>query len=284
MKVSAYVPYHNAGCIVAEAVQSILDQTSPVAEVFIVDDGSVDQPINLTAKIVRMSSHSGRGAARAQAMAEAEHQLVLACDATLRLDRSFLQSALPWFVEAKVGATFGWVKDAAPSTVAHRWRARHLFKSDISKNASRKADLAAGCFVVRKSAVEQVGGFNRSLVEGEDFDLGKRLLIAGFDVVFDPALFAYSYAENSVWEVLERYTRWNTPHGMGVRDYLKQINYALKVMVAADLRARDFLGACISLLSPHYQFWRSIVRPAARSLEGPSPRSVAHGDARPPQT
>jgi len=255
MKVSAYVPYYNAGSIVAEAVQSILDQTSPVAEVFIIDDGSVDEPISINApKVVRIS-HSGRGATRARAMAEAEHELVLACDATLRLDRHFLQSALSWFAEAKVGATFGWVKDAAPSTVAHRWRARHLYKSDIPKNASRKADLAAGCFVVRKSAVEQVGGFDPSLVAGEDFDLGKRLLIAGFDVVFDPALFAYSYAENSVWEVLERYTRWNIRGRMGVRDYLKQINYALKVMVAADLRARDFLGACISLLSPHYQFW-----------------------------
>jgi hypothetical protein len=73
--------------------------------------------------------------------------------------------------------------------------------------------------------------------------------------VFDPRLFARSVAENGVLELLERYARWNTPDGMGVRAYLRQINYALKVMVTADLRAGDIPAACISLLCPHYQFW-----------------------------
>jgi glycosyltransferase involved in cell wall biosynthesis len=256
MKVSAYVPCYNAGSTVSEAVRSILEQTSPVEEVFVVDDGSADGPDSVNAlKVVKISSNSGRGAARARAMAEAKYELVLGCDATLRLDRNFLERALPWFENPKVAAVFGWVNEAALSTAANRWRGRHLYKSDIPKSISREANLAAGCFVVRKSLVEQIGGFNPSLAAGEDFDLGQRLLNAGFDVVFDPALFACSYLENSLWEVLERYARWNSPDGMGLRDYLRQMNYAFKVMVPADLRAKDLPGAFISLLSPHYQFW-----------------------------
>ena len=77
----------------------------------------------------------------------------------------------------------------------------------------------------------------------------------GYLVVFDPELFACSVATDSVRQVLERYARWNTPEGMGIRDYLRQVNYALKVMVAADLEARNVVAACISLLCPHYQFW-----------------------------
>jgi Glycosyl transferase family 21 len=115
--------------------------------------------------------------------------------------------------------------------------------------------LASGCLVVRRSAVEHVGGFNAALRSGEDADLGQRLREAGYSVVFDPDLFAYSVADNTVREVLERYARWNTPEGMGIQDYLRQINYALKVMTAADLKAGDIPAAGISLLCPHYQFW-----------------------------
>jgi hypothetical protein len=115
--------------------------------------------------------------------------------------------------------------------------------------------LAAGCFVVRRLAVEIVGGFNAALRSGEDADLGRRLRGAGYSVVFDPSLFARSVAGNGVLEVLERYARWNTPHRMGIRDYVRQINYALKVMAAADFKAGDIPAACISLLCPHYQFW-----------------------------
>jgi glycosyltransferase involved in cell wall biosynthesis len=258
MKVSAYVPAYNAGATINEAVRSIFDQTVPAAEVLVLDDGSTEElPPQPGVKLMRSIINRGRGATRALAMEQAQQELVLGCDATLRLDRNFIERALPWFNDVKVAAVFGWVKEEASSKAANRWRGRHLFKSDIPKEISRRAALAGGCFIVRKAAVEQVGGFDTSLVAGEDFDLGQRLLNAGFDVVFDPALFARSLAENSVWEVLERYARWNTRKKMGVRDYLRQVNYTVKVMVVADLRARDFPAACISLLSPHYQFWRS---------------------------
>jgi glycosyltransferase involved in cell wall biosynthesis len=256
MKVSAYVPCYNAGATVQDAVRSILDQTTPVAEVFVLDDGSIEELPDLAGvRLIRSAVNRGRGATRALAMAQAQQELVLGCDATLRLDSHFVERALPWFDDDQVGAVFGWVKEQAPSTAAHRWRGRHLFKSDMPKHCSRKADLAAGCFVVRKSIIEQVGGFNPSLPAHEDFELGQRLLTAGFDVVFDPALLAFSLFKNSVWEVLDRYARWNTPNGMGVRDYLRQMNYAFKVMAMADLRAKDPVSVPISLLSPHYQFW-----------------------------
>jgi glycosyltransferase involved in cell wall biosynthesis len=256
MKVSACIPCYDARATILAAVQSIRDQTVPAVEIFVIDDGSTDGSGDVSgARVIRLDSNQGRGAARARAMVEAQHELVLGCDATLILDRYFLEKALPWFQSERVAAVFGWIKEAAKPTPANRWRGRHLFQSQLAKEESHFACLATYCFVVRKSAAQQVGGFNPTRRAGEDADLGQRLLGAGFDVVFDPALFACSHSENSVWEVLERYARWNAPRGMGVRDYLRQINYVLKVMVAADLRAKDFPGACISLLSPHYQFW-----------------------------
>lgn len=255
-KVSAYVPCYNEWAAIRPAVESILDQVTPAAEVFVLDDGSTDDSGQIGGvRVVRLECNQGRGAARARAMQEARFELVLGCDASLMLDRYFLSSALPWFDDECVAAVFGWIKEAGSATVANRWRGRHLFRSDLLRTVSRDAALASGCFVVRKSAVESVGGFNATLRHGEDGDLGRRLRDAGYSVVFDPSLFACSVGSNTVCEVLERYTRWNTPDGMGMRDYLRQLNYALKVMVAADLKAGDAAAALVSLLCPHYQFW-----------------------------
>lgn len=255
-KVSAYVPCYNERSAIRAAVESILDQVTPAGEVFVLDDGSRDGSGQIgDVRIVRLEVNQGRGVARARAMKEARFELVLGCDASLVLDREFLSRALPWFDDDRVAAVFGWIKEGGSATVANRWRGRHLFRSDLIRTVSRDATLASGCFVVRKSAVESVGGFDPTLRYGEDADLGRRLRNAGYTVLFDPRLFACSIAGNTVWEVLERYARWNTPDGMGIWDYLRQINYALKVMAAADLQAGDAPAACISLLCPHYQFW-----------------------------
>ena len=102
--------------------------------------------------------------------------------------------------------------------------------------------------------VRHIGGFNAALRGGEDADLGQRLLRSGFDVVFDPKLFSTTFANNSSLDVLERYARWNSLERMSLCNYMRQICYALKVMVPIDLKAKDPLAAVISLLAPHYQF------------------------------
>jgi GT2 family glycosyltransferase len=234
----------------------VLEQSRPLQEVFIVDDGSTESMPELPGvRVVRLGTNQGRGAARARAMQEAKFELVLACDASLRLDRNFLSLALPWFEEEKVAGVFGWVKEADLSSASNRWRGRHLFRSDMTQTLSREKTLASGCFIVRRSSAETIGGFNPALRFGEDADFGNRLRAAGYTVIFDPKLYAASLVVNGVFGVLERYARWNSPNRFGLRDYMRQISYSLKVMVAADLKAGDFPAALISLLCPHYQFW-----------------------------
>ena len=255
MKISAYVPCYNARATIREAVQSILHQSVPISEVFVIDDcssdGSGDQA---GVPVIRFDTNAGRGAARAKAMFRAEFELVLACDATMTLDRRFLEFALPWFKYERVAAVFGWVKDLAGGTAANRWRARHLFRSHLPRKVTHSASFTTTCSVVRKSMVRHIGGFNAALRGGEDADLGQRLLRSGFDVVFDPKLFSTTFANNSSLDVLERYARWNSLERMSLCNYMRQICYALKVMVPIDLKAKDPLAAVISLLAPHYQF------------------------------
>jgi glycosyltransferase involved in cell wall biosynthesis len=268
MRVSAYVPCYNASATIRDAVKSILDQTVPLDEVFVVDDGSTDGSAEIPGvRVVRIERNQGRGTTRARAMQEAKSDLVLGCDASLKLSPSFLENALHWFKQDRVAAVFGEVRDESVALLGNRWRNRHIFRTNRVRRVQHFSSLLTGCSIVRKSAAEAVGGFNPELLAAEDADLGDRLLRAGFDIVSDPELWASTAKNESVWEVLERYARWNRSDKFGVCDYLRQIVFSVKVMAPEDLRANDSPAVFLSLLSPHYQLWYSRIR-SKRGLTG----------------
>lgn len=268
MKTSAYIPaFNNRGSVVA-TIASIRAQSHPVDELFVMDDGSCDGTADVAAaegvRVVRLNQNQGRGAARARAMVEAAHEYVLCCDAAKSLDPDFLKNALPWFDDPRLAAVFGCIVQPPPRNGVERWRGRHLFAT-VPGGISRAASLATGGALMRASAVRGVGNFDSRLKYGEDIELGKRLLAADFDVVCDPKLKVISGAPNSLPQVLERYWRWNSaPHGrMGLRAYLRQISYSMKVMARKDLAEGDVPAALISLLSPHYQLLKSCQKEAS---------------------
>jgi glycosyltransferase involved in cell wall biosynthesis len=263
---SAYIPCYNAEATIRRAVASVLAQTMKPAEVFVVDDGSTDGSIDairdLDVQIVSLPRNLGRGEARARAMSEAKHDLVLCCDATNVLEPAFVEKALPWFAEPQVAAVFGRITQAPSTNVAERWRGRHLFKTDVAAQPVRRMSLCTWGTLVRGSALRSVGGFDRRFRHSEDGELGNRLLASNLDVVYDPALTVTSIAPNTLGQVLERHWRWyaGPKEHVSWRGYLSNISYSIKTMASTDLRAHDPLSALVSLSSPHYEFWRSLWR------------------------
>lgn len=264
--VSAYVPSFNNAVSVVQALSSLQTQIGHVVELYLVDDASSDSSLDLARQmqipVVALEQNMGRGAVRAVAIDLAKNDFVLSCDATNKLPVDFLQQALSWFDDPQVAAVFGRIWDERELTLADRWRGRHLFRVKEPMAVRHGALLSTYGCVIRRSAVLEVGNFDRSLRHSEDADLGRRLLAAGFDVVFDPSLLVVSGVSNSLGQVLERYWRWyaGPEETMNVSGYMRQIWYSLKVMAGRDLQDGDLLSLLISLFSPHYQFWRSWAR------------------------
>jgi glycosyltransferase involved in cell wall biosynthesis len=261
--VSAYVPCFNNETTVRRAVESLLSQTTPPAELLVVDDGSSDRSMDvlrgLPVRVIRHERNLGRGAVRACAMREVAHDVVACCDATNVLEPDFISRGLRWLEDERVAAVFGRITQPPPRTAAERWRGRHLFKLDAPHAVRHGASLSTFGTLVRASAVRAAGGFDPRLRHTEDGDLGTRLRAGGLDVVYDPRLTVTSIARNSVSDVLERYWRWYAGRDEAVtwRGYWKNVGYSVRGMAAADLRAGDPSSAVISLVSPHYQYWRS---------------------------
>jgi len=263
MNISAYIPCYNARRTLADAIRSIQQQSIPVAELFVLDDGSADDSAEVArqagAVTLRDPINHGRGAARAKAMIHAANDFVLACDAGVALAPDFLQRALAHMQDPSVAAVFGRVVQPPATNAVERWRGRHLFKCNAPKEISHHAALATGGVLLRRQAVLEVGNFDAALREREDVELGSRLTDAGWDVICDPSLEVQALEHHSLDRLLERYARWNVDpqNPPSWTDYLRLVGYSLKVMVHADLAARDPASACISLITPHYLFWSS---------------------------
>lgn len=257
MKYTVVIPAYQAAATLPAVIAAW--RASTPESILVIDDGSTDESAQVAersgAKVIGASQNEGRGAVRARGLRETDAPFVLMCDAALIPTEDFVPRALAHFSEAKVAAVFAHATQQAPRSFVDRWRGRHLFKSGPPQ-FNRRALLATGLCVLRREAVEQAGGFDPKLRSGEDADLGRRLLAAGWEVIADPALRATSLQRESARALLARYARWNSPQGIRGRAWLRQLAYAIKVMVREDLRAGDPLAALLSLAAPFYQLRR----------------------------
>ena len=98
MRISAYIPCYNGAATLRFAIEGMKTQERPVDELFVVDNGSADDSARVAEKagvrVVRLDRCLGRGAARARAMAEARHPLVVSCDSAIVLPPDFVAKAV----------------------------------------------------------------------------------------------------------------------------------------------------------------------------------------------
>jgi glycosyltransferase involved in cell wall biosynthesis len=260
-RVSAYIPCYNNGTNIKSAIASLRRQSRPPDEVFVVDDGSNDNSIEQAqaagAAVIRVEKNSGRGAVRALAMQNATHELVLCVDASKELSPDFLERALPWFEDSKVAAVWG-ASEKEGTKLPERWMIRHMLPNCSFKNVVHRTFLSTAGAVLRKSSVMQVGNFNPSFRHREDLDLSDRLLAADCDVVYDPTLKVKLLSTESIGTVLERDWRWHCwPGKIDLRTYWIHTKRSFSQRLPRDLAARDLSAAGLTLIAPHFYFFKS---------------------------
>ena len=257
--VSAYIPCFNNATTIALAVEAVQKQNHPVDDLFVVDDGSTDDSAAVVeamgVKVIRIGANLGRGNARATAMEAARHEFVLCGDATNRLSPDFVRVGLKWFDDERTLAVYGRCYDRNARTIVDRWRARHLYKQDIPEVPNPRGNFSTYGAIVRKSAILQAGNYDRRLRHGEDYDLGCRMLKLG-NVVADPTLEIQPVVHNTLFQVMERFARWNRA-GLEVYDlheFIESHIVAWRILIPRDLAQGDLPGAVISATLPYFCF------------------------------
>tara|TARA_B100001248_G_scaffold220746_1_gene176669 strand:- start:116073 stop:116879 length:807 start_codon:yes stop_codon:yes gene_type:complete len=262
--VSAYIPCYNNQETIERAIRSIQAQTVPVDELFVIDDGSTDKTVALIeamgVTLLRNEKNLGRGATRARAIEHAKHEFIFGSDATLEMPKDFLEKAIPHFEKPQTAAVFGGIREACMETATQRWTARHLYKQHLPQSINPKAFMNTCGLLLRKSYTLEAGNFNPQLKHNEDGELGQKFLDKGYDVVRDPNIYIKSYVKDTVFQLLRRYYRWNLgadPH-MSLKDYFHKITYCYGALLPQDIAEGDLGAAGITLLCPHYLFWKQL--------------------------
>ena len=202
LDISVVIPTYNRAALVCEAFHSVLAQTHPPVEILVVDDGSTDDTRSMLEAFgsqLRMlrQEHRGVAAARNLGIAAARSGWIAFLDsddlwAPDHLDRLAAildaDSSLSWccsnayFQREPSGALY----PATPSQSLHRagYKDNH-FDCFYSASAAGVTFHTPG-FVLSASLIQNVGGFDETLVHGEDLDLWWRIARSEPAVGFDP--------------------------------------------------------------------------------------------------
>jgi glycosyltransferase involved in cell wall biosynthesis len=206
-KVSVIIPCYNLGVYLDEAVESVLRQTHQDFEIVIVNDGSTDPRTNaLLANYDRprtrvlSTANQGLSAARNYGIQRSTGPYICALDADDRLDPTCLARSVR-------------LLDSDPSlSFASHWV--RTFGDEEREWKPMECDLVAlldrntinGAALVRRAAVEAMGGFDEGMRDGcEDWDLWLRMVERGLrGTIIPEVLFFYRRRADSMSRAMLR--------------------------------------------------------------------------------
>lgn len=187
ISLSIVVPAFNAESFLGRALHSLLRQQLPVTEIVVVDDGSCDRTADVArsfggiVKLVQQGNR-GPGAARNRGIEACSGELIgfLDADDELLPDMtSLLAAALRRFPTAAVASgghlheTGGMYRRRSAGRLTPRDGSTLI--TDFFDVARRHHIVVVGTVLVRRDALQKVGGFREDIRFGEDLDLWARL-------------------------------------------------------------------------------------------------------------
>jgi len=238
MTVTVLIPNWNGGCRIATLVKQLAEQSYPIAEVVVADDGSSDGSEGAAesagARVVRLGAHKGFAPVVNRGIAECRSELIAVINNDVTLERRWLeklveQTALPgiWFATGRtLSALDRSMIDGAFDAVSRAgmpWRCgagRPDGPLWAQEQTIGMTSFTAAVF--RKELFEQVGPLDERFESYlEDVDFGLRCASKGYTGRYVPEALAYhigsatlgawhpgtvrQMARNQLWLVAKHY-------------------------------------------------------------------------------
>ena len=212
LSVIALIPVYNSGKFIKKSLDLVLEQSYPVKEVYVIDDGGKDNTVEITEKIAKSSKkikvhilkrpHTGmRGNMLNDVIKTISCDLIWIVEADAYHDKDFLKKSVKDFSDPKVGGVIGKEYPMDVKTFLDRCR---LIEFDY-KYKNYKPYTA---WVIRKKALEKSGGFSENTWLFDDVLLGNDLKKAGYKIVFEPESKRYHFQKTSIKALLRQRYFW----------------------------------------------------------------------------
>lgn len=215
--VSVIIPCYNADRFVGQAIQSILDQTFQDFEIIVVDDGSTDQTPQIVQNFNDPRLHylhqenQGPAAARNTGIAAATGEYIAPLDA----DDLALPHRLAEELEilekdpalSVVGSGYTWIDEEGQELpwVAHSWQKYPELNN--FRDWLFDCPVVPSATMFRRSAWQDVDGFDNALIGPEDWNFWMRLSLQGHRMTWHRNVVClYRHRPDSLSEDAERMT------------------------------------------------------------------------------
>ncbi|MCC7394933.1 MAG: glycosyltransferase family 2 protein [Sphingomonadaceae bacterium] len=172
-RISIILPCHNGAAFIADALDSVLDQSRPADEIIVVDDGSADASAEICLsygsriRLIRQS-RQGAGAARNVGVWASSGDIIGFLDADDSWPPDSVAMRLGQMAATGADIVFGQVRQC-----------RDKVGVAAPRIGPDMAGRLAGTMLVRRAIFEHVGGFDPSLPSGEVIEWTARAADAG---------------------------------------------------------------------------------------------------------
>jgi cellulose synthase/poly-beta-1,6-N-acetylglucosamine synthase-like glycosyltransferase len=200
-KVSIIVASRNSAETIGDCLKALFEQDYPrdAVEVIVVDGCSTDATVQTAekfpAKVLSMPLNAA--AAYNHAMKIANHEILGFVDADAKVEKEWLKKLVPHLADPKVAGVSGSIETWNPE---NPW-ARSIgydIKNRYSRIGKYTGRVATMNLLLRKSVLEEAGGFDPNLPTAYDADLGFRITCRGYKIAYEPNAKCYHFHRQTV--------------------------------------------------------------------------------------
>jgi len=211
--ISVVIPTYNSEKTLAKCLESIKNQTYKNVEVIIVDKNSTDRTVEIAKQFdckVYIINAKERSEQVNYGVRKAKGKYIYRVDSDFIVEPKVIEEAVRRCENESYAAIC--VHNTSDPTVSF-WSKVRKFERDCYKND--ELNVAARFF--KKEVFEAIGGFNESLVAGEDYDFHNRLLEKGIKVGRIQAQEIHIGEPKSLWEIARKHYYY----GKTIEEFIK---------------------------------------------------------------
>lgn len=245
-KVSLYIPCFNAEKTIRECLNSVINQTYPIDEILVIDDGCQDKTADIISKypvrVIRHDKNKGLAASRNTAFEEARNEFIASLDADCFAEPDWLKVLMSCFLDDDIAGAGGILVENYTVNIADKWRAVHMSQYWGEEIITNPPFLYGSNTVLRKDAVEKVGMYNQwNRSNYEDLDLSTRIMEEGGRLIYNPKAIVKHLRQDTVMSVLKAYWKWEHYEYMR-KEYVNRPLKKIAVCLASSNESAETIG------------------------------------------
>ncbi len=213
IKVSLYIPCFNADKYISFCLKAVLNQSYPVEEIIVIDDGSTDNTSDIISqfpvKIIKYIKNKGLPYVRNLAIKNAKNDFLACVDADCVPEKDWLQKLIKNF-SPEVAGVGGKLVESDTNEIIDSWRSIRMKQHWGDKKSDSVPFLFGSNNVFRKKILDDVGGYkDKWLNNYEDVDISRRVNTAGYKTIYEPEALVYHIKHDDYKSILDTYWNWN---------------------------------------------------------------------------